>query len=534
MLESNVATAALTAGVVFVFVGCSDDSTTPPTPADTIPPAAVQDLSARVTNSGRILLGWTAPGDDQAEGTAASYEIRYAGTAISEANWAQASRLAFSGTPQAAGRLEQFLLSDIGFGEWRFGLKSTDDAGNRSPLSNVVALTVLDSIPPSQITDLRAPGSTRTSVTLEWTAPGGNGGAGRASAYSIRYATEEITAANWAQANVFGSPPTPAQAGASEQLHLDGLLSSTLYFFGIRAMDTQGNESPVSNTVSKATLSPTVVRVTNSSGPIGAFHPHWSPDGAQLAFNADWDQQLLDQLYIVSSSAPFTPTRITDVSEGALRPEWSPDGRALAFIGNRLIDPSTARELWTMDPAPFSAPFRVASHHPNLIQFSAWSPDGTKLAYSVHTPLGLPPGTTVMYTVPVGGGAPTLFAEPGGSVSGMDWSPDGSWIAIGSNRGGNTDLWLFPVAGGEPVQLTDDPASDTRPLWSPDGQRIAFGSDRAGTFDIWVVDASGGQPTRITVGAGAELDASWSPDGKRIAYRAFETGISDIWIQDIE
>ncbi|MBK8229080.1 MAG: PD40 domain-containing protein [Candidatus Eisenbacteria bacterium] len=468
------------------------------------------------------------------EGTATSYEIRYAAAAISEATWAQATQVAFPGTPQTAGRLEQLLVPDIGFGEWRFGLKSADEAGNRSLLSNVVALTVLDSIAPSQITDLRATGSTRTTVTLEWTAPGGNGSTGRASEYLIRYATEEITAANWEQATAFGSPPSPAEAGVSEQLEVDGLLSSTLYFFGIRSRDAQGNEAALSNTVSKATLSPTVVRVTSSPGPIGAYFPHWSPDGTQIAFNADWDQQFRDQLYIVSSIAPFNPTRITNLPEGALRPEWSPDGGQLAFIGLRLIDPITVRELWTMGPSPFSVPFRVASHNPDAIQFSAWSPDGQTLAYSVHTPIGLPPGPTIMYTVAAGGGAPTLLADPLGEVSGIDWSPDGSRIAIGSDRDGDYELWLFPIAGGEPVQLTDNPATDVRPSWSPDGKRVAFGSDRAGTFDIWVVSASGGEPTRVTVGAGHELDSSWSPDGKRLAYGAQENGISDIWIQDIE
>jgi len=442
--------------------------------------------------------------------------------------------LPFPGTPQTAGRLEQFLVPDIGFGEWRFGLKSADEAGNLSLVSNVVALTVLDSIPPSQITDLRATESTRTSVTLEWTAPGGDGGTGRASEYLIRYATEEITAANWEQATAFGSPPTPAAVGATEQLVVDGLLSSTLYFFGVRARDAQENEAPLSNSVSKATLSPSVVRVTSSPGSLGAFFPHWSPDGTQIAFNADWDRQFYDQVYVVSSTAPFTPLRISNVTEGALRPEWSPDGGSLAFIGNRAVDPNTVRELWTMDPSPFSVPFRVASHNPDIIQFSAWSPDGQTLAYSVSTPFGLPPGPTRVYTVPVGGGAPTLFVEPDGAVNGMDWSQDGSSIAIGTDRDGNYNVWLFPLAGGEPTRLTEHPADDLRPSWSPDGKRIAFGSDRAGTFDIWIVSASGGEPTRVTVGAGNELDSSWSPDGKRLAYGAQEDGISDIWIQDIE
>jgi Tol biopolymer transport system component len=44
--------------------------------------------------------------------------------------------------------------------------------------------------------------------------------------------------------------------------------------------------------------------------------------------------------------------------------------------------------------------------------------------------------------------------------------------------------------------LTFDDGLQTGSTWSPDGSYIAYGSDRGGKFDIWVQQVSGGDPSR--------------------------------------
>ncbi|HEV2667790.1 MAG TPA: winged helix-turn-helix domain-containing protein, partial [Blastocatellia bacterium] len=76
------------------------------------------------------------------------------------------------------------------------------------------------------------------------------------------------------------------------------------------------------------------------------------------------------------------------------------------------------------------------------------------------------------------------------------WSPDGSWIAYSSDRGGNFDIWIKPVAGGNPVQVTKSPAHDWQPDWSPDGSQIVFRSERNGG-GLYVAAPSGGAEQKI-------------------------------------
>ncbi|HZG77142.1 MAG TPA: DNRLRE domain-containing protein, partial [Paenibacillus sp.] len=56
-------------------------------PGDSVAPAAVTDLSGSQTTWKSTQLSWTAPGDDGAVGTAASYDIRYHTAPITVNNW---------------------------------------------------------------------------------------------------------------------------------------------------------------------------------------------------------------------------------------------------------------------------------------------------------------------------------------------------------------------------------------------------------------------------------------------------------------
>ncbi len=69
------------------------------------------------------------------------------------------------------------------------------------------------------------------------------------------------------------------------------------------------------------------------------------------------------------------------------------------------------------------------------------------------------------------------------------WSPDGTYIAFHSNRGGTYNIWVIPASGGEAVQLTSGPYDDVTPAWSPDGNGIAFTFNRSGNQDIWVLES---------------------------------------------
>jgi Tol biopolymer transport system component len=70
------------------------------------------------------------------------------------------------------------------------------------------------------------------------------------------------------------------------------------------------------------------------------------------------------------------------------------------------------------------------------------------------------------------------------------WSPDGQWLAIGANRGGEPHLFKIPIGGGTPVQLVKEYSID--PTWSPSGRFLVYsGADVGTTFSVKAVSADG-------------------------------------------
>lgn len=121
--------------------------------------------------------------------------------------------------------------------------------------------------------------------------------------------------------------------------------------------------------------------------------------------------------------------------------------------------------------------------------YPAWSPDGSKIAFSRYKG-----GHAVISIMePDGSNVKDLF-EPDMRQSIDDvecspaWSPDGKHIAFTSSRDGNPEIYIIDADGSNLRNLTNHPAVDALPDWSPDGSEIAFASSRDGNAEIYVTN----------------------------------------------
>ena len=151
----------------------------------------------------------------------------------------------------------------------------------------------------------------------------------------------------------------------------------------------------------------------------------------------------------------------------------------------------------------------------------AWSPDATRVAYTIQGALG--GGIDLVVANADGSGAKELpSAKLGGTFP--TWSPDGTQLAFSS-------LWVFNTSkspakicvmnpdGSGMRRLTDGPLSDMRPQWAPDGQTILF---VRGPFDygnpngdVYSVRADGSGLTKVT-SMGKVTGFALSPDGTQL------------------
>ncbi|MFA6354428.1 MAG: prepilin-type N-terminal cleavage/methylation domain-containing protein [Candidatus Paceibacterota bacterium] len=146
------------------------------TPGDTAPPATVADLGLSGASTSTINLSWTAPGDDESSGTAASYDIRYSTSLINAGNFGSAAQVSAPPTPQVAGSAQGKMVTGLSPNTtYYFAIKTSDEVPNVSGISNVPNLSTKAEttvqVPPGCAVTTSSAGAT-WEVYTPWTIPG--------------------------------------------------------------------------------------------------------------------------------------------------------------------------------------------------------------------------------------------------------------------------------------------------------------------------------------------------------------------------
>jgi len=105
---------------------------------DNTRPGKIELTARKGSDTGEVILGWTAPGDDQNIGRASEYMIHYSEREINNyARWLEANDVTGEPIPKNAGSEETFTVSNLTPGKrYYFAIRAVDDMGNKSILSN--------------------------------------------------------------------------------------------------------------------------------------------------------------------------------------------------------------------------------------------------------------------------------------------------------------------------------------------------------------------------------------------------------------
>ncbi|HKW64024.1 MAG TPA: hypothetical protein VJN89_15840 [Candidatus Acidoferrum sp.] len=210
-------------------------------------------------------------------------------------------------------------------------------------------------------------------------------------------------------------------------------------------------------------------------------------------------------------------------------PNWMPDGKHLLFNRNGRINiipvaasPQSGQVNNFPVPQVLDTGLATRCNNDHLI-----SPDGTRLGISDNSQED---HKSLVYIVPVGGGAPRLITQKSPSYL-HGWSPDGKTLAFVGERNGDFDIYTIPAApepdvSAKETRLTTAKGLDDGPEYTRDGQYIYFNSERTGHMQIWRMRADGSNQEQVTFGEDNDWFPHISPDGQWMVFLTYDKSVS--------
>lgn len=190
-----------------------------------------------------------------------------------------------------------------------------------------------------------------------------------------------------------------------------------------------------------------------------SLSPHWSPDGAKIAYTS-FHRASFPDVYLIEI-ASGNRRCVSDFPGLNASAAFSPDGNTLALILSKEGNPDLfAMDLRSERVTRLTATKRAAEACP------AWAPDGRQICFVSDSP-----GTPQLFIIEREGGQPRRLALGGAQNVDPDWGP-GGYIAYSSLIGGQYAVWVVNPSTGEHRQVSRDDANYEDPAWAPDGRHI--------------------------------------------------------------
>lgn len=230
------------------------------------------------------------------------------------------------------------------------------------------------------------------------------------------------------------------------------------------------------------------------------LEPSWSRDGSKVAYASNATQTPSTttwEIWTMTATGASAAKLTVQSPSWAIAPSYSPTNNDILFVSNKTASGGSAIWLWDDSAAGLD---KAAELYDSSGQDGAVSPAG--FPTGLGTALGLPAGM---------------------GISKPAWSPDGTKIAFSTDQGGDIDVYVMDADGANPKTLQayvegrlGQPAGtypavtttndEFAPYWLEDGTGLVFVKKVGSAYNLYKVSFSTAAVTQLTpAGSGTNV-----------------------------
>ncbi len=306
--------------------------------------------------------------------------------------------------------------------------------------------------------------------------------------------------------------------------------------------------------------------------------PTFSPDGNQVAFSWNGENQDNFDIYVKLVGSAGAPLRLTEHLAREDMPAWSLDGQRIAFhrhdgdtVSVWLVSPlgGSARPLieinptadwldttmaWAPDSKTLYVPDQASPGEPvSIFAVEVESGDRRKLTEPDSDQLGdyaiaasatnrvafgreLFFGRASLRVIDLQAGSETELMQLESWIDSLTWAGSGDELLVGhgSLLSGGFQIDRVRLSDSSRNMIAGTGYSGGSIALSPNGDRFAYGRTRE-EVNLWRYDLGAlTTPRKIASSSFREDSPQISPDGTRIVFSSLRSGTSQIWMTDAE
>jgi len=195
----------------------------------------------------------------------------------------------------------------------------------------------------------------------------------------------------------------------------------------------------------------------------------------------------------------------------------SPNGRRVAIT----IRDGGSSDVWVYDPQR-DAMTRL-TFGGGVYDFPIWSPDGQYVVFSSAS-------NGIFQARADGASQPQALTQSKSFQMPKSFTPDGKRLVYVDDGAGNRQIWTVPLEdqggrlkAGKPEQFIKSGFADRYAELSPDGRWLAYGSNESGKYEVYVRTfplPSSGQGGKWQISNRSGNAPRWSPNGRELFYQS--------------